>query len=180
MYKIGTIPGDGTGPEVTAEAMKVMQAVAEKNGIDYEVVEYDIGGERYKRTGEILPDSVRDELGTLDAAFLGAIGHPDVTPGILEKGILLTLRFHYEMYINLRPVKLYPGVWTPIKDKGPEDIDFVVVRENTEGIYKGSASFDTRGLPMRSPSRYPRTLGRASNGASGTPSISRRPATARS
>ena len=151
MYKIGTIPGDGTGPEVTDEAMKVLQAVAEKNGIDYEVVEYDIGGERYKRTGEIhqllgclvetdhgtvsvvvfvvqVPDSVRDELGTMDAAFLGAIGHPDVKPGILEKGILLTLRFHYEMYINLRPVKLYPGVWTPIKDKGPEDIDFVVVR----------------------------------------------------
>ena len=147
MYKIGTIPGDGTGPEVTAEAMKVMQAVAEKNGIDYDVVEYDIGGERYKRTGEILPDSVRDELGTLDAAFLGAIGHPDVTPGILEKGILLTLRFHYEMYINLRPVKLFPGVWTPIKDKGPEDIDFVVVRENTEGIYKGLGEFQHKGTP---------------------------------
>lgn len=147
MYKIGTIPGDGTGPEVTDEAMKVLAAVADKNDFQYETVEYDLGGERYKRTGEILPDSVRDELGTMDAAFLGAIGHPDVTPGILEKGILLELRFHYEMYINLRPVKLYPGVWTPIKDKGPEDIDFVVVRENTEGIYKGLGEFQNKGTP---------------------------------
>lgn len=147
MYKIGAIPGDGTGPEVTAEAMKVLEAVAEKNDIRYQVIEYDIGGERYKRTGEILPDSVRDELGTMDAAFLGAIGHPDVRPGILEKGILLALRFYYEMYINLRPVKLYPGVWTPIKDKGPQDIDFVVVRENTEGIYKGLGEFRDKGTP---------------------------------
>lgn len=147
MYRIGTIPGDGTGPEVTAEAVKVLDAVAGKNGIRYELVEYDVGGERYKKTGEVLPDSVRDELGTMDAAFLGAIGHPDVRPGILEKGILLELRFFYEMYINLRPVKLYPGVWTPIKDKGPQDIDFVVVRENTEGIYKGLGEFRDRGTP---------------------------------
>lgn len=147
MYRIGTIPGDGTGPEVTAEAVKVLEAVAGKNGIRYELVEYDVGGERYKRTGEVLPDSVRDELGTMDAAFLGAIGHPDVKPGILEKGILLELRFFYEMYINLRPVKLYPGVWTPIKDKGPQDIDFVVVRENTEGIYKGLGEFRDKGTP---------------------------------
>lgn len=147
MYRIGTIPGDGTGPEVTDEAVKVLEAVAGRNGIRYELVEYDVGGERYKRTGEVLPDSVRDELGTMDAAFLGAIGHPDVKPGILEKGILLELRFFYEMYINLRPVKLYPGVWTPIKDKGPQDIDFVVVRENTEGIYKGLGEFRDKGTP---------------------------------
>lgn len=147
MYRIGTIPGDGTGPEVTAEAVKVLEAVAGKNGIRYELVKYDVGGERYKKTGEVLPDSVRDELGTMDAAFLGAIGHPDVKPGILEKGILLELRFFYEMYINLRPVKLYPGVWTPIKDKGPQDIDFVVVRENTEGIYKGLGEFRDKGTP---------------------------------
>lgn len=147
MYRIGTIPGDGTGPEVTAEAVKVLEAVASENDIRYELVEYDVGGERYKRTGEVLPDSVRDELGSMDAAFLGAIGHPDVKPGILEKGILLELRFFYEMYINLRPVKLYPGVWTPIKDKGPQDIDFVVVRENTEGIYKGLGEFRDKGTP---------------------------------
>lgn len=147
MYRIGTIPGDGTGPEVTAEAVKVLEAVAGKNGIRYELIEYDVGGERYKRTGEVLPDSVRDELGTMDAAFLGAIGHPDVKPGILEKGILLELRFFYEMYINLRPVKLYPGVWSPIKDKEPQDIDFVVVRENTEGIYKGLGEFRDKGTP---------------------------------
>lgn len=147
MYRIGTIPGDGTGPEVTAEAVKVLEAVASENDIRYELVEYDVGGERYKRTGEVLPNSVRDELGSMDAAFLGAIGHPDVKPGILEKGILLELRFFYEMYINLRPVRLYPGVWTPIKDKGPQDIDFVVVRENTEGIYKGLGEFRDKGTP---------------------------------
>ena len=147
MYRIGTIPGDGTGPEVTAEAVKVLEAVASENDIRYELVEYDVGGERYKRTGEVLPNSVRDELGSMDAAFLGAIGHPDVKPGILEKGILLELRFFYEMYINLRPVRHYPGVWTPIKDKGPQDIDFVVVRENTEGIYKGLGEFRDKGTP---------------------------------
>jgi 3-isopropylmalate dehydrogenase len=138
MYKIAILPGDGTGPEVVQEGIKVLDAVAQKTGIKYEKVEYDLGGERYKKTGEILPESVLKELRTVDAIFLGAIGHPDVKPGILEKGLLLKLRFALDQYINLRPVKLYPGVDTPLKDKGPEDIDFVVVRENTEGLYAGT------------------------------------------
>ncbi len=146
-YRIAVIPGDGTGPEVIAEGMKVLAAVAAKHGFKYEAVTYDLGGERYKRTGEILPESVLAELKTFDVIYLGAIGHPDVRPGVLEKGLLLRLRFELDQYINLRPVKLYPNVWTPIKDKGPADIDFVVVRENTEGIYTGTGGFFKKGTP---------------------------------
>ncbi len=138
MYKIAVLPGDGTGPEVVKEGLKVMEAASQKAGFRYETVTYDLGGERYMKTGEILPESVLEELKTFDAIYLGAIGHPDVKPGILEKGLLLALRFELDQYINLRPVKLYPGVYTPVKDKGPEDIDFVVVRENTEGLYTGT------------------------------------------
>ncbi len=137
MHKIALLPGDGTGPEVVTEAVKVLQAAADVFGFKYESQEYDFGGERYKKTGETLPDSAIDELRNFDAILLGAIGHPDVAPGILEKGILLKLRFAMDQYINLRPVKLYPGVETPLANKGPEDIDFVVVRENTEGLYTG-------------------------------------------
>jgi len=144
-YKIAVIPGDGTGPEVIAEGLKVLEAVASKRKFKYEVTNYDFGGERYKRTGETLPDSALEELKKFDAIYLGAIGHPDVKPGILEVGILLKIRFGLDQYINLRPVKLYPNVWTPIKDKGPEDIDFVVVRENTEGLYKGMGEFKNKG-----------------------------------
>ncbi len=145
MYKIAVIPGDGTGPEVVREGLKVLKAVSEKTGFKYETVEYDFGGERYMRTGEVLADSALEELKTFDAIFLGAVGHPDVKPGILEQGLLLKIRFGLEQYINLRPVKLYPGVWTPIKDKGPEDIDFVVVRENNEGLYVGEGEFQNKG-----------------------------------
>ena len=144
-YQIGVIPGDGTGPEVIAEGVKVLKAVSEKTGIRYNFICYDYGGERYLRTGETLPDSVIKELGQLDAIYLGAIGHPEVKPGILEKEILLNLRFSVDLYINLRPVKLYPGVDTPLKNKGPEHIDFVVVRENTEGLYTGSGGFLKKG-----------------------------------
>ncbi len=147
MYKIAVIPGDGTGPEVVGEGLKVMDAVAGKTGLKYEKIMYDVGGERYKKTGEVLPDSVIEELRTVDAIYLGAVGHPDVKPGILEKGLLLKLRFSLEQYINLRPIKLYPGVWTPIKDKGPEDIDFVVVRENNEGLYVGEGEFINKDTP---------------------------------
>ncbi|NQT46994.1 MAG: 3-isopropylmalate dehydrogenase [Candidatus Omnitrophica bacterium] len=145
MYKIAIMPGDGTGPEVTREAVKVLKAVSEKEGFKYEGIEYDFGGDRYLKTGEILPDSAINELKGFDAILLGAVGHPDVKPGILEKGLLLKLRFSLEQYINLRPVKLYPGVWTPIKDKGPEHIDFVVVRENNEGLYVGEGEFKNKG-----------------------------------
>ena len=147
MYKIAVIPGDGTGPEVINEGLKVLKAVSEKMHFKYESIHYDFGGERYKRTGETLPDSALKELKSANAIYLGAIGHPDVKPGILEKGILLKIRFGLDQYINLRPVKLYPGVETPLKDKGPEDIDFIVVRENTEGLYVGSGGFIKKGTP---------------------------------
>jgi 3-isopropylmalate dehydrogenase len=146
-HKIAVIPGDGTGPEVVAEGLKVLGAVAGPAGIKYDFTHYDLGGERYKRTGEILPDSVLGELRKFDAIYLGAIGHPEVAPGILEKGILLAARFALDQYINLRPVVLYPGVDCPLKDKGPEEINFVVVRENTEGMYVGAGGFHKHGTP---------------------------------
>src|SRR4030043_997693 len=146
-YKMAVIPGDGTGPEVTAEAVKVLKAAANKFKFKVDLTNFDFGGERYKRTGETLPDSAIEELRKCDVILLGAIGHPDVPPGILEKGILLKVRFELDQYINLRPVKLYPGVETPIKNKGPEHIDFVVVRENTEGLYTGAGGFLKRGTP---------------------------------
>jgi 3-isopropylmalate dehydrogenase len=144
-YNIAVIPGDGTGPEVIAEGLKALKAVAEKMDIKYDLIHYDFGGQRYLKTGETLPSSAIEELRHFDAIYLGAIGHPNVQPGILEKGILLNLRFSLDQYINLRPVKLYPGVDTPLKDKGPEHIDFVVVRENTEGLYAGSGGFLKKG-----------------------------------
>ena len=147
MYKIATIPGDGTGPEVVREGLKVLEAAGQKHGFKYELVNYDLGGDRYLKTGEILPDSVVEDLRKCNAIFLGAIGHPDVQPGILEKGLLLKARFALQQYVNLRPVKLYPGVYCPLKDKGPEDIDFVVVRENNEGLYAGIGGFLKKGTP---------------------------------
>ena len=146
-YNIAVIPGDGTGPEVTVEAVKVLKTAADKFGFKVELTEFDFGGERYKRTGETLPDSGVEELRKFDSILLGAIGHPDVAPGILEKGILLKARFELDQYINLRPVKLYPGVEIPIKDKGPDEIDFVVVRENTGDLYTGTGGFTMRGTP---------------------------------
>jgi len=144
-YKIAVLPGDGTGPEVVKEGLKVLDAVSKVEGFTYELEHYDLGGDRYLKTGETLPDSVLGEFRQVDAMYLGAIGHPDVQPGILEKGILLALRFALDQYINLRPVKLYPGVETPIKGKGPEEIDFVVVRENTEGLYVGTGGYLKKG-----------------------------------
>src|SRR4030066_1657406 len=141
MYNIAVIPGDGTGPEVIAEGLKVLKAVSEKFNFKYHLEHFDLGGERYLKTGEILPESALKKLKEMDAIYLGAIGHPDVKPGILEQGILLKIRLLQQQYINLRPVKLYAGVETPLKDKGPDDIDFVVVRENTEGLYAGTGGF---------------------------------------
>jgi 3-isopropylmalate dehydrogenase len=146
-YRIAVMPGDGTGPEVVREAVKVAQAVAAMERFKLELVHYDLGGDRYLSTGEILPAGVLDELRGFDAILLGAIGHPDVKPGILEKGLLLELRFQLDQYINLRPVILYPGVETPLKDKGPDDVNFVVVRENTEGLYAGAGGFLRKGTP---------------------------------
>ncbi len=145
MYKIAVLPGDGTGPEVVNEGLKVLKAVSDKVGFKYKLKTFDYNGERYRRTGEVLPDSAIEEFRKFDAIYLGAVGDPEVKPGILEKGMLLKMRFSLEQYINLRPVKLYPGVWTPVKDKGPEDIDFVVVRENNEGLYVGEGEFTKKG-----------------------------------
>ncbi|HID96633.1 MAG TPA: 3-isopropylmalate dehydrogenase [Thermodesulfobacteriaceae bacterium] len=146
-YKIAVIPGDGTGPEVVDEGVKVLEAAAKRFGFDLDMTWYDYGGDRYLRTGEVLPEGAAEDLKQYKAIFLGAIGHPDVKPGILEKGILLNLRFALDQYVNLRPVILYPGVETPLKDKGPEDIDFVVVRENTEGLYAGAGGVLKKGTP---------------------------------
>jgi len=146
-YDIAVIPGDGTGPEVVHEGRKVLDAVAGRFGLTFRYEEFDFGGARYLRTGETLPDSGLDELRRFDAIYLGAIGHPDVKPGILEKGILLKARFALDQYINLRPVKLYPNVETPLRDKGPTDIDFVIVRENTGGIYTGMGGATMVGTP---------------------------------
>ncbi len=147
VYKIAVMPGDGTGPEVTVEAVKVLRAAAAKFNFKVDTTDFDFGGERYMRTGETLPDSAVEELRGFDSILLGAIGHPDVTPGILEKGILLKARFDLDQYINLRPVRLYPGVETPLKDKGPEQIDYVVVRENTGDQYTGAGGFTLKGTP---------------------------------
>jgi len=148
MHRIAVIPGDGTGTEVVREGLKVLEAAAQATGFRYDTTTYDFGGERYLRTGEALPDSALEELRGFDAIYLGAIGHPDVPPGPLEVGILLRIRFELDQYINLRPVKLYPGVDCPLKDKGPEDIDFVVVRENTEGLYSGMGGVQYKGTPQ--------------------------------
>jgi len=146
-YNIAVIPGDGTGPEVIGEAVKVLDAASQKFNLKLNYTHYDLGGERYMKTKETLPDSVIAELRKFPAILLGAIGHPQVKPGILEKGILLRLRFELEQYINLRPVKLYDERFCPLKDKKPEDIDFVVVRENNEGLYTGSGGFVFKGTP---------------------------------
>ncbi len=146
-YKIAVIGGDGTGPEVTAEAVKVMDAAAAKFKFKVDKTFFDFGGERYKRTGETLPDSAAAELKKFDAILLGAIGHPDVKPGILEKGLLLRMRFELDQYINLRPVRLFPGVECPVKGKGPKEIDYCVVRENTGDLYCGAGGFTLKGTP---------------------------------
>jgi 3-isopropylmalate dehydrogenase len=144
-YKIAVMGGDGTGPEVVAEGIKVLKAAGSKHGISFDFTEFDFGGERYLKTGETLPESGIEELKKFRAIYLGAIGHPKVAPGILELGILLKARFALDQYINLRPVKLYPGVECPLKDKKPEDVDFVVVRENTGCVYSGHGGVTRKG-----------------------------------
>ena len=147
-YRIALIPGDGTGPEVIREGVKALNAISKKLNIDFEFNDLGLGGDRYLKDGTLIPDGLIDDLKkNYDAIYLGAIGHPDVKPGILERGILLRLRFELDLYINLRPVVLFPGVETPLKDKDPEDIDFVVVRENTEGLYAGAGGFLNKGTP---------------------------------
>ncbi len=153
--KIAVIGGDGTGPEVVAEGLKVLQAIAEKVGFTYTTQEFNVSGDRYLQAGgdpnqpsiPVIHDEEIEQLRSFDAIYLGAVGHPEVAPGILEKGLLLRLRFALDQYVNLRPVKLYPGVPCPLKDKTPEDIDFVVVRENTEGLYTGMGGIQYQNTP---------------------------------
>lgn len=153
--RIAIIGGDGTGPEVVEEGLKALRAVSQKLGFRYELTQMDFSGERYLAKGgdpakpsiPIITEEEIAQLRTFDAIYLGAVGHPKVAPGIIEKGLLLRLRFELDQYINLRPVKLYPGVETPLKGKGPEEIDFVVVRENTEGIYTGMGGVQYKGTP---------------------------------
>jgi 3-isopropylmalate dehydrogenase len=147
VLKVAVIGGDGTGPEVAAEGVKVLKAVAALENIKVELTDFDLGGERYLRTGEVLPESVFEELRKYPAILLGAVGHPGVPPGVIEKGLLLELRFRLDQYINLRPVKLFPGVETPLAGKGPKDLDFIVVRENTEDMYVGMGGFLKKGTP---------------------------------
>jgi 3-isopropylmalate dehydrogenase len=147
-YNIAVVPGDGTGPEVVTEGIKVLNAAAALYKVKLNYQNYDFGAARYLKTGETLPDSAIEEFRKHDSIFLGAIGHPDVKPGVLELGILLKARFALDQYINLRPVKLYPNVETPLKDKGPEHIDFVVIRENTGGIYTGMGGVMQKGTPL--------------------------------
>jgi 3-isopropylmalate dehydrogenase len=146
-YRIGVIPGDGIGPEVTREGLKVLEAVAVIEGFRFELIDYPYSGQHYLDTGQLVPDSVLDEWRGLDAVLLGAIGHPDVEPGLVERSVILGLRFGLDLYVNLRPIKLYAAHLCPLKDKGPEDIDFVVVRENTEGMYVQIGGNFKRGTP---------------------------------
>jgi 3-isopropylmalate dehydrogenase len=145
MFKIAVIPGDGTGPEVVREGLKVIGAAGKKYNFKYETREFDFSGQRYLKTGKLVDDHDISELKKFNAIYLGAVGDPDVKPGILETGVLLKLRFALDQYINLRPVKLYNSAFCPLKDKKPEDIDFVVVRENSEGLYKGMGEFKEKG-----------------------------------
>ncbi len=136
-YKIPVLPGDGIGPEIIAEGRKVIDAVGERFCFDVEWIEYPHGADHYLETGELISEDALKELSDYPAIYLGSIGDPRIAPGILEKGILLTARFYFDQYVNLRPIKLLDGVWTPLKDKTSKDIDFVVVRENTEDFYIG-------------------------------------------
>lgn len=148
MYKIAVIPGDGTGPEVVREGLKVLKVSSVKYNFKYETKIFDFSGERYLKTKKTVENEDIEELKKYHTIFLGAVGHPDVKPGILETEVLLKLRFSLDQYINLRPVKLYNADFCPLKDKSPKDIDFVVVRENSEGLYKGMGEFQNKGTPQ--------------------------------
>ena len=144
-YKVPVIPGDGIGPEIVAEGMKVIDAAGEKFGFDVDWINYPQGADHYLETGELMSEDTLKELSNYSAIYLGSIGDPRIAPGVLEKGILLAARFYFDQYINLRPIKLLEGVWTPIKDKTPKDIDFTVVRENTEDFYIGIGGRSKKG-----------------------------------
>ena len=142
-HRIGVIRGDGTGPEVVGEGLKVLEAV--RDGFDVELVDFDLGADRYLRTGDVLPDEELERLSACDAIFLGAVGDPRVRPGILERDLLLKIRFGFDQWVNLRPVVRYPGVQTLVPSHTEEDVDLVVVRENSEGLYTGAGGFHRKG-----------------------------------
>jgi len=146
-YNIGYLPGDGIGPEVAAEGVKVLRAAMKTNGFDCNFVEYPYSGEYYLKTKELVPDRVIEEWKGLDAVYLGAIGHPDVEPGLVESSVILGLRFGLDLYVNLRPIKLYAERLCPLKDVQPADLDFVVARENTEGEYAQIGGILKKGTP---------------------------------
>jgi 3-isopropylmalate dehydrogenase len=145
--RLAVLPGDGIGPEVVAEGLKVLDAVAPAYDVAFDTTSYDLGAARWHRTGEVLPDSVLEEIKGHEAILLGAVGDPSVPSGTLERGLLLRLRFELDHYVNLRPVKLLPGVETPLAGVTPEDIDMVVVREGTEGPYTGIGGVLRKGTP---------------------------------
>src|SRR6266481_2409361 len=141
--RLAVIGGDGIGPEVTAEALKVLRAAAPE--VAFDETSYDLGARRWHRTGETLPDTVLEEIRGHDAILLGAVGDPTVPSGVLERGLLLRLRFELDHYVNLRPVRLYPGVATPLAGVRPESVNLVVVREGTEGPYSGAGGVLRKG-----------------------------------
>jgi len=142
-HRIGVIAGDGTGPEVVREGLKVLDAVRE--GFEVDLAEFDLGGERYLRTGDVLPDAELERLREMDAILLGAVGDVRIKPGILERDLLLRIRFELDQYVNLRPVVRYPGVKTLVPSHTEDDVDMVVVRENSEGLYSGAGGFHRKG-----------------------------------
>jgi 3-isopropylmalate dehydrogenase len=144
-YKIGVLGGDGIGPEVAAEAVKVLKKA--QDGFGLEFIEYPFGSDHYLKTQEFIPDKAFEEIRTLDSCLLGALGDPRLAPGVVERGILFKLRFGLDLYVNLRPVKLYTEKLCPIKGKGPKDIDMIVCRENTEDAYSGEARYEKKGTP---------------------------------
>ena len=144
-YRIGVLPGDGTGPEVVRQGLKVLEAVRRSEGFQAELVEFDLGGERYLRTGDVLPDDELARLGEMDVLFLGAVGDPRIKPGILERDLLLRIRFELDQYVNLRPIIRYPGVQTLVPSHTEDDVNMVVVRENSEGLYTGAGGFHRKG-----------------------------------
>ena len=144
-FSLAVVPGDGIGPEVTAQALSVLNQVVAEHDVSFAATEYDLGARRYHASGETLPDTVLQEIRGHDAILLGAVGDPSVPSGVLERGLLLKLRFELDHYVNLRPSRLFPGVATPLANPG--DIDFVVVREGTEGPYVGNGGAIRIGTP---------------------------------
>ncbi len=147
-YSVAKVPGDGTGPEVVREAVKVLAVAGQVHGFELEYDDLDLGGERYLRTEETLTGTDLQRLGDADAILFGAVGQPDVTPGVLEQDILLRMRRELDQFINLRPIKLHPGVKGPLRDVEPADVDMVVVRENREGLYVNQGEFTAKGSPF--------------------------------